>query len=321
MAVSSSEEDKYIDMEITSFSNFFSNSRNSREFEFQMSSLSMEREPTTSPADELFYKGKLLPLHLPPRLLEIPGSGFDGNKNGVFEEFYGTPLATTTVTTPTSTSTPFESCNISPRESCSVSRELNSVEYSLLFEYSTEMDGNRCVGEVENPKRSWTKKLKLSSRLKASRSYLKDFFGKSGCSDESSAAAKDGNKASIPIPKPKQSRFRQIDSDKGRKLADNRYRRSFSMAIKRYSSTNKSSTSSSSSSSSSNLNGFQHLQFLKRSSSMNAETESPIQGAIAHCKRSQMNSKRSAGDVGFYSLTASNIAVSEGQERLKLWRG
>ncbi|KAE8712117.1 hypothetical protein F3Y22_tig00110264pilonHSYRG00348 [Hibiscus syriacus] len=251
MAVSSSEEDEYIDMEIASFSNFFSNPRNSREFEFQMSSLSMERQPTTSPADQLFYKGKLLPL------LEIPGfeSVRDG-KNGIFEEFYGTPLATTTVTTPTTTSTPFESCNISPRESCSVSRELNPVDYS------TEMDVSRCVGDVENPKKSWTKKLKLTSRLKASRSYLKAFFGKSGCSNESSAVVKDGNKASIPIPKPKQSQLGLIDQDNGRKLADYGHRRSFSMAIKRFSSTNKSWTSSSSSSSSTNSNGFQHRNFL-----------------------------------------------------------
>ncbi|GMI80656.1 MEMBRANE-ASSOCIATED KINASE REGULATOR 4 [Hibiscus trionum] len=301
-------DDEYIDMEITSFSNFFSNSRISREFEFQMSSLPRERQPTTSPADELFYKGKLLPL----RLLEISESGFD-SVHGEFEEFYGTPLATTTVTTPTSTSTPFESCNISPCDSCSVSRELNPVEYSFL-DYSTE-----------NPKKSWTKKLKLSSRLKTSSSYLKAFFGKSGCSDESSAAAKDDNKSMIP--KPKQSQFRQINQDKGRKSSNNDngngnpHRRSFSMAIKRYSSTNKSSTSSSSSSSSSNSNGFQYLQFLKRSSSVNVELESPIQGAIAHCKRSQISSKKTVGDVGFYSFSASNIAVSEDQERPDLCRG
>ncbi|KAK8662339.1 hypothetical protein V6N13_091918 [Hibiscus sabdariffa] len=296
MAVSSTEygheDDEYIDMEITSFSNFFTKSRSSREFEFQMSSLPMEREPTTSPADELFYKGKLLPL----RLLEISESGFDsvyGDKNGVFEELYGTPLATT-VTTPTSTSTPFESCNISPCDSCS------------------------------NPKKSWTKKLRLSSRLKTSSSYLKAFFGKSGCSDESSAAAKDGNRATIP--KPKQSQFRQINQDKGRKLANNGngnpHRRSFSMAINRFSSTNKSSTSSSSSSSSSNSNGFQYLQFLKRSSSVNVEIENPIQGAIAHCKRSQMSSKKTVvGDVGFHSLSTSDIAVSEDPKRSDLWRG
>ncbi|XP_039036082.1 probable membrane-associated kinase regulator 4, partial [Hibiscus syriacus] len=318
MAVNSIEEDEYIDMEITSFSNFLSNPRNSREFEFQMSSLSMERQPTTSLHDQLFYKGKLLPL--------LENQGFESVhscENGVFEEFYGTPLATATVTTPTTTSTPFESCNISPRESCLVSRELNSLEYSLLFEYSNEIDVGRYVCEIENPKKPWTKKLKLSSRLKTSKSYLNVFLGKSGCSNETSAASatKDGNKVCIPIPKSNQSQLGRIDSDKGRKLADNRHRRSFSMAIKRFSSMNKSSTSSSSSSSlSSNSNGFQYLQFLRRSSSVNAEMESPIQGAIAHCKRSPMSSKRSLGD-GLYSLSASNIAVSEGQERPDLWRG
>lgn len=63
-------DEDYIDMEISSFSKFFSLSSppQTREFEFQMSSSSAEREPTNSPADELFYKGKLLPLHLPPRL-------------------------------------------------------------------------------------------------------------------------------------------------------------------------------------------------------------------------------------------------------------
>lgn len=63
-------DEDYIDMEISSFSKFFSLSSppQTREFEFQMSSSSVEREPTNSPADELFYKGKLLPLHLPPRL-------------------------------------------------------------------------------------------------------------------------------------------------------------------------------------------------------------------------------------------------------------
>ncbi|KAL4289796.1 hypothetical protein GQ457_14G023010 [Hibiscus cannabinus] len=340
MAVSFSEngpeDDEYIDMEITSFSNFFSNSRASREFEFQMSSLSMEREPTTSPADELFYKGKLLPLHLPPHLLDISESGFDsgyGDKNGVFGEFYGTPLATA-VTTPTSTSTPFESCNISPCDSCSVSRELNPDEYSFYEnEYSAETDvSRRWIGESENLKKSWTKKaLKLSSRLKASRAYLKSVFGKSSCSYESAAATKDGNRGTIPNPKSKRSQFRQMNQDKGKKLVDNGtgngrsnlHRRSFSMAIKRHSSTNKSSTSSSSSSSSSNSNGsnsFQSLQSLKRNGSVNVKIESPIQGAIAHCKRSQMSSRKPAGDAGF-SLSASDMAVCEDQERPDLWRG
>lgn len=335
--IDNEEDDEYIDMEITSFSNFFTNSRNSREFEFQMSSsISSEKEPTSSPADELFYNGKLLPLHLPPQLLQFSGSasgsGYGDFNNGVVEELYGTPL-TTTVTTPTSTSTPFESCNISPCDSCWVSRELNPDEYSstlLFYEYSTETEASRCFDE--NPKKSWTKKLKLSSKLKASRAYLKALFGKSGCTDESSAAAKDGNQTTVSKPK------RRNNGDKGKLVDDsngngnsNRHRRSFSTAAtKGYSLTNKTSTSSSSSSSfsssnSNGSNGFPYLQFLKRSSSVNTEIENPIQGAIAHCKRSQaqkmMASTKIVGEVGYYSLSASNIPAFEEQDRPDHFRG
>ncbi|PPD93445.1 hypothetical protein GOBAR_DD09642 [Gossypium barbadense] len=276
--IDNEEDDEYIDMEITSFSNYFTNSRNSREFEFQMSSISIEKEPTSSPADELFYNGKLLPLHLPPQLLQFSGSGsgYGDFKNGVVEELYGTPL-TTTVTTPTSTSTPFESCNISPCDSCYVSGELNPDEYSstsLFYEYSTETEVSRCFDE--NPKKSWTKKLKLSSKLKASRAYLKALFGKSGCTDESSAAAKDGNQTTVSKPK------RRNNADKGK-------------------------------------------LFLKRSSSVNTEIENPIQGAIAHCKRSQaqkmMASTKIVGEVGYYSLSASNIPVFEEKDRPDHCRG
>ncbi|WRX11992.1 hypothetical protein QQP08_004479 [Theobroma cacao] len=353
------EDDEYIDMEVSSYSNFFCQSINSpprpREFEFQMSSVSMEREPTTSPADELFYKGKLLPLHLPPRLqmveklLRNSNAVYEDRKDN-FEEFYSTPLATT-VTTPTTTSTPFESCNISPSESCRVSRELNPEEY--FFDYSTEVSG--FIGE--NQKKSWTKKLKLikqssiGSKLKASRAYLKSLFGKSGCSDESCAAAKVADEGSVSKAKERLDRdmkatkknpFGQIQHDKyqtstavmrsfdNEKITvdnANRHRRSFSLAIKRHS-TNKSSSSSSSSGSSSSCssnasNGFQYLQFLKRSSSVNAEIENPIQGAIAHCKQSQqlMRSRKTVSEVGFYSLSASSIAVCEDQERPDLCRG
>ncbi|XVE75264.1 hypothetical protein DITRI_Ditri12bG0081300 [Diplodiscus trichospermus] len=353
------EDEEYIDMEVSSYSNFFHNSISSpphpREFEFQMSTISMEREPTTSPADELFYKGKLLPLHLPPRLqmveklLQNSNSVYEDRKDN-FEEFYSTPL-TTTVTTPTTTSTPFESCNISSSESCRVSRELNPEEY--FFEYSTEVSG--CIGE--NPKKSWTKKLKLikqssiGSKLKASRAYLKSLFGKSGCSDESCAAAKVADEGSVSKAKERLDRymkstkkipFGQIHQDKYQisaalmrsfdkaKITEdnaNRHRRSFSLAIKRHStkrSSSSSSSSGSSSSSSSNAsNGFQYLQFLKRSSSVNTEIESPIQGAIAHCKQSQrlMRSRKTISEVGFYSLSASSITACEDQERPDLCRG
>ncbi|GKV28539.1 hypothetical protein SLEP1_g37576 [Rubroshorea leprosula] len=315
-------DEDYIDMEISSFPNSFCHSvcspPHTREFEFQMSSSSMEREPTTSPADELFYKGKLLPLHLPPRLqmfeklLENSNSIYEDNKDN-FDEFYSTPLATT-LTTPTTTSTPFESCNISPSESCQVSRELNPEEY--FFEYPSDESG--FIGE--HPKKSWTKKLKLirqssiGSKLKASRAYLKALFGKSGCSDEScAAAAKVADEGSIAQARERQDKYmkaakkspigrkekyqiptasmRSFDKAKITEENAGHHRRSFSLAIKRHPTKRfspvSSSSDSSSSSSSNYSNRFHALQFLKRSNSMNSEIENPIQGAIAHCKQSQ----------------------------------
>ncbi|KAG2289919.1 hypothetical protein Bca52824_049523 [Brassica carinata] len=111
----------------------------------------LQIDKTTSPADELFYKGKLLPLHLPPP-------------------------------TPVTSNTPFESCTVSPAESCQVSKELNPEDY--FPEYSDSVE----------EKKSWGKKLKLIKQLsfgtniKASRAYLRSFFGKSSCSDESRVA-------------------------------------------------------------------------------------------------------------------------------------
>ncbi|KAA3464927.1 putative membrane-associated kinase regulator 3 [Gossypium australe] len=67
------DEEDYIDIEVSSSSSnllFYPiTSPPSPQFEFQTcSSFYGEIASTTSPADELFYKGKLLPLNLPPRL-------------------------------------------------------------------------------------------------------------------------------------------------------------------------------------------------------------------------------------------------------------
>ncbi|CAK7325595.1 unnamed protein product [Dovyalis caffra] len=354
------EDDDYIDMEVSSYSNFLCHSISSppfpKEFEFQMSTASLEKDTTTSPADELFYKGKLLPLHLPPRLqmaekiLENSHSAYDHRKD-TFEECFSTPLMTT-ATTPTSTSTPFESCNISPSESCCVSRELNPEEY--FFEYSSEIGGFIS----ENPKKSWTKKLKLikqsslGSKLKASRAYIKSLFGKSSCSDDScTVATKVEDEVTVSKAKEslnnyvkpaKKTPFGQIQNDKyqmsttgmqdKQKItedgSDRLHRRSFSMAIKRYStnkslSSSSSSDSSSSSSSSTSSNGFHRLPFLKRSSSAKSEIENPIQGAIAHCKQSQQlfHSSKTANEAKLYSLSASRISICEEKERPVLCRG
>lgn len=349
-------EDDYIDMEVSSYSNFFCNSMTSpREFEFQMSSQTKERDHpmmTTSPADELFYKGNLLPLHLPPRLQMVEKlllqnskanfSSFDMIRNDSTEnfvdDFYSTPLATT-APTPTATSTPFESCNISPSESFRISRELNTEEYMNEY-YSAEFSGF----VNENPKKSLAKKLKqssLGSKLKASRAYLKSWFGKSGCSDESSTASKNvaeknpfgqnerekcqtSNSTMLTSSKKEK---KMIMSTTGQVEGGGRHRRSFSLALRRHS-TNKFSSSSSSSSTGSCSSSFscsnnssgtnQESKNLKRCGSANySEIESSIQGAIAHCKQSQFLSRKAASNnqVSHFSLSSSRIGVCEEQER------
>ncbi|KAL9316962.1 hypothetical protein ACSQ67_013479 [Phaseolus vulgaris] len=326
-------DDDYIDMEVNSYSNFFCHSQSypqPREFEFQMSSIVQEKETTTSPADELFYKGKLLPLHLPLG-------------------YKCTPLATT-YTTPTA-GTPFESCNISPSDSCQVSRELNPEEYCNLA-YTTDTSGGFVV---ENQKKSWTKKLKqssLGSKLKASRAYLKSWFGKSGCSYETYATStKVADEGSVSkarevlnkhVQVAKKNPYGQIHRDryqssnsamrsykeKTSEDENNQHRRSFSVGIKMLSG-NKSSSSSSSMSGSTSFSfsnksyGGQARQLLKRCSSTNSEIENSIQGAIAHCKKSQqvLSSKKTASEVGLYSVSASRTSVCEDHERVEPRRG
>ncbi|CAN1257786.1 Probable membrane-associated kinase regulator 4 [Linum perenne] len=311
-------------MEISSYStSFLLQSMSSREFEFQMSSATLEKDHSTnSPADELFYNGKLLPLHLPPRFQMVDkilqnsssfcssATAYDGNcRKDVFGEFYSTPL----MATPTTTSTPYDSCNISPFDSCPVSRELNPEEY--LMEYSSERS-------------SWAKRLNLmkssglGSKLKAPRAYLKALFGKSGCSDESSAArvADEGtlSKASKESKKAPLGQIQKALPVNKQKTAEDcsgsrLHRRSFSLAIKWNSSATKTSSSLSGSSSSSSLsstsssNGSSGLPYLKRSTSViSTEVENPIQGAIAHCKQSQesFNQLKTVKEGGFHSKIA-----------------
>ncbi|KAL2549177.1 putative membrane-associated kinase regulator 4 [Forsythia ovata] len=283
--------ESYIDMEVGSLATIFSPSHH-REFEFQSFSCSSGRDTTTSPADELFYKGKLLPLHLPPRLQMVEKILQNNYSSTTFEPLQES-LFSTPLFTPAS-NTPFESCNISPSDSFHVSRELNPHEYFL--EYSTDQSSTYVFEEEldsSNTNKSWTKPLKLikqstlGSKLKASRAYLKSLFTKSSCSTKC-------------------------------------HRRSFSGAIKRTSKAKSSSSNSlNSGSSSTDSNGFQEMKFLKRSISGKSELENSIQAAIAHCKRSHQQefcSRKTVSDLGFCSISASRV-IYDDQERPELCRG
>ncbi|KAJ8899680.1 hypothetical protein K2173_019378 [Erythroxylum novogranatense] len=341
-ACSLAEEDEYIHMEVSSSlssSNFhchsISSPPQSREFEFQMSSLSNDTKTTASPADELFYKGKLLPLLLPPRLqmvqtlLQNPTtSTFDCKSKEPFLETYPLSLITSSRTPLTNSNATLDSCNISPSESCRVSSELSPDDY--CFEWSSET--NSFIGDL--PKKSWTKKLKHSSlrqKLKASTAYLKSLFSKSDYTDESFVKpAQNGETESYPKSKDRLSKkpfcrtdnqiYQKCNTLKKSTAKDmvedgffNNQRRSFSGVIQWHTTTKFSSSSSTSSSGSSSTsssfscssNGTQDLCLLKRSSSANSEIESSIEGAIAHCRKSQemSNPRKSASESSEFAVT------------------
>ncbi|MCL7026543.1 hypothetical protein MKW94_025855 [Papaver nudicaule] len=371
------DEDDYIDIEVSSSSSTptpsssspfycsYSNitSPNPREFEFQMfSTKSLDNKAnttTTSPADELFYKGKLLPLHLPPRLQMVEKLLQNSKSYKEDETSLISPLTTTQ-------NTPFTSCNISPTESCQVSRELNPNEY--FFEDFSNLSTNEAI-----KMKSWMKKLKkyssLGLKFKAySRAYLKALFTKSGCSDEALSCnaqattkiignetvskAKECLNKCVKAGK-KNNPFGLIQKqrivvngdgiEKEKMIEDNSsHRRSFSGAIKRCTlkpanatSSNTTSTSSPGSSNSSSFssnNGYYEVHLLKRSNSANSEIESSIQSAIAHCKQShhqqqqqlyKSSTRKTVSEVGLCSLTVSRIAAACGddQERPQLCRG
>lgn len=342
------EGDDYIDMEVSSFSNNYflrhsnSSSSISREFEFQMSSSIVEdhiTESLASPADELFYKGKLLPLHLPPRLQMVEKLLQNNNNTKAFDvddEFYSTPLATTKPTPTTTTSnTPFESCQVS-RELSPDEYAFEFDDYSIITDHVSDENNENNNNSNNNNKKSWTKKLlqkksSIGSTIKASRAYFRSLFGKSGgcayetyyaastkVADESSASiskanAKDGKK----IP------FGQIqrtykEKNYGTGSSSNRHRRSFSVGLKLISGNNKPTSSSSLAPSSATSSSSFSMNHLKRCSSVSSERENSIQGAIAHCKKSHTGS-----DVGtgFYSFSASRISVCDDHDRAGLCRG
>lgn len=271
--VQSSEqaEEGYIDMDIGS-STFICYSPKSIEFEFHKSKDLHVRETASSPADELFYKGKLLPLHLPPRIQMVQmllqstaNAGHEHDQNTIEPHYF------------TANTTPYDSCNISPSDSCEVSRELKLEDY--LVHESDE------PGFI-NPKKSWSINLKLikqSSLRQRLKAYLRSLFTKSACSTEDAAINVQGCVN-------KNNPFDQVKEEKHQ--VGSIHRRSFSGAIKRnlgfkFPLSPSSSSSSSSFSIIGSVNGLSGSLLLRRSGSANSEVESPIQGAIAHCKQSQ----------------------------------
>ncbi|CAL4908587.1 unnamed protein product [Urochloa decumbens] len=169
------EEEDYIDMDLSSAA---------REFEFMSAPLDRWGEPVAaSPADELFYKGKLLPLHLPPRIQMVEELLVDGR---------AAPRAgrdRDTLGFRTAPATPYESCTASPaNNSCyAASGELNVEEY--FQEYAAGLA--TAAAAAGERKTAWSRKLRfvrqinLGLKLKASKAYLKTIFAaKQGSPDD-----------------------------------------------------------------------------------------------------------------------------------------
>nr|GMD62691.1 probable membrane-associated kinase regulator 4 [Ipomoea batatas] len=282
-----------------------------REFEFQMASISVEKGPSTSPADELFYRGKLLPLHLPPRL-QMVQKLLQNTPTTIEEEeeesFCGMPFIST-ATSSTDTSTPMESCNISPSESCRVSCELNPDD--CYFEWSSEFS----TFINSHPKKSWAKKLKLvkqsliSQKLKASKAYLKGLFTKSGCSDESCAKA--ANCCNHP----------ESDQQQGLNGQDfsinNKYMKVGMRPSLPYIGKCPHPTIASVIKNGERDGVEDTLSNPRRSSSDTSEIEGSIQAAIAHCKKSQelSSSRKPLAENGACSLSAPKIVACDVQGR------
>ncbi|KAM7266024.1 hypothetical protein ACFE04_003707 [Oxalis oulophora] len=335
-------EEDYIDMEIISSSTssllcytsmsppiLSPLSQSSREFEFQMTSSSISNDEigksTTyynyAPADELFYKGKLLPLdHRKLLISDNRKQPFDDQQNIIIPN---NPLLLS------------ESCSISfsPSESGRISSDKFNLLDDYFFEWTIDQAAGSSGGCISND--SKTKKITLKQKLKAS---LKAFFNNK--SSQCTKAAEQQNVSKLKHCFNKYMKLAKknyksspiiIDNDKSKKILEEEedddtvcveiinHRRSFSGAIQKHCYLNKkvpslslssssiSSSGSSSSSSSSSVFGFS-----------NSEIENSIEGAIAHCKQSQVmfsSGKVAVNEVlGNCSISASRISRNH-QER------
>ncbi|WOL16256.1 hypothetical protein Cni_G25043 [Canna indica] len=264
------EEEDYIDIDMSSGNGFLCYAivppPLSNEFEFQMSTKPAETEAATSPADELFYKGKLLPLHLPPRLQMV-------------EKLLG------------------EKGDAAPPARCSTSGPQSIADESCKCSAALVRSSHR--------RSSWSKKL--DSKLKASKAYLKSLFARRRRSSAPCAEEKAAEDRALDDDANALALTRSVSREKQTEEEALCRRKSFSGAINwslaaKNSSASLSSASSSSSSSFSGTssNRFNQPSLLNRSSSFNVEAESSIQGAIAHCKKSQkllISGRKSTSDV------------------------
>jgi hypothetical protein len=320
-------QDDYIDMDLTPAATPVPPPSSPR-FEFQSAGAggagdTRHREAAfASPADELFYKGNLLPLHLPPRLQLVQRLLQDQEQQPP----------------------PLRGAKRDAESDAAATAERGEFDADA----AAAAEGSKACAAKTKP--SWAKKLKVVKRW-ASREYIRSLFlARPPLPSDivgASASASGHGIGSV------SARGSVLEQEEARQC---HHRKSFSGIIRRVrlvATNNKapgtsplcssSSSSSSSTPSCGNANGFFFRTpapapaagtappALKRSSSARSSEEGAIQGAIAHCKRSQLlqpgmvvssaaAARRSVSDVMFYSVTntprASSVAAGEvAQER------
>ncbi|GJN36261.1 hypothetical protein PR202_gb25104 [Eleusine coracana subsp. coracana] len=303
-------QDDYIDMDLTPSSTPLPPASPRFEFHRRRDDAD-DKEEEEAPADELFYKGKLLPLHLPPRLQLVQRLL---QHEQVQQQQEGANLKR-------------------DAESLDAAPPLPEVMGDAAA--GTAMAGGKAAG---GKKPSWSKRLKVVKRWASRYEYIRSLFFLQQAARPSDIVVDGNGSGSVSA----RTHHHHHDSEPAC-----HHRKSFSGIIRRVRlvatkaasppapgvspmcSSSSSSSSSSSTPSCGNANGFffrsaaaavARTPVLKRSSSAGSE-EGAIQGAIAHCKRSSQGTvvsaarRSSASDVVFYSVTntprASSVAAGE----------
>ncbi|KAG5582611.1 hypothetical protein H5410_053238 [Solanum commersonii] len=137
------DDEEYIDIEVSSYYYFSSTSPQNKEFEFQITNYN--KENTISPADKLFYRGKLLPLHQKIFQEEDLDDSFCIN-------LFISPIS-------------------SPSQTCMVSFELNPNDHNII---SPKKSWSKLMIEHSL----------IIKTFKASRAFLKSLFSISSCTND-----------------------------------------------------------------------------------------------------------------------------------------
>ncbi|EEE63996.1 hypothetical protein OsJ_18825 [Oryza sativa Japonica Group] len=356
------QEEDYIDMDLTSAA--AATAPGEFEFDFHMSGplggggARWEQEPLASPADELFYKGKLLPLHLPPRIQMVEELldgrvvvGGPGRRQLAISTAPGNPVrlvhrvAGELVLRQRGAQRggvlPGVRGQARRRRRGGVREEAVVAEAQVHEAAQPRPQAQGLQGLHQDDLRRQTGELRRRRRQ-----------GRHSWRDER-------NQRTLPWwpPPPQSMEEEPVRPDEkqqvhrllterrrpwfGRRREAQRARprrpqEVFSSVIVRYSTSNKTSpgpqssscSSSSSVRTSSESDGGAAAPALRRSSSASSEVENPIQGLIAYCKRSQQlaSVRKSASDAGFRFLSsaASKIAAAESdgpEELVEICRG